>query len=75
MRSSESLHRPLQEHSTESETPVCKWTFAARLKRLLKKSEKQIPRGLESVRDDKNKGLYAALKRCSTRTRAEPHLK
>jgi len=28
-----------------------------RLKRLPKKSEEQIPRGLKSARDDKNKGL------------------
>src|SRR5271157_2730595 len=35
-------------------------SFAARLKRLLKKSEKQIPRGLKPARDDKNKGLNGA---------------
>jgi hypothetical protein len=29
----------------------------APLKRLLKKSEKQIPRGLTPARNDKNKGL------------------
>jgi hypothetical protein len=28
-----------------------------RMKRLLNKSEKQIPRGLKPPRDDKNKGL------------------
>jgi hypothetical protein len=32
----------------------------ARLNRLLKKSEKQIPRGLKPPRDDKNKGLNGA---------------
>jgi hypothetical protein len=37
----------------------------ARLQRLLKKSEKQIPRGLKSARDDKNKELATAqLKLC-----------
>jgi hypothetical protein len=36
-----------------------------RLKRLLKKSKKQIPRGLKSARDDKNKELATAqLKLC-----------
>jgi hypothetical protein len=29
----------------------------ARLKRLLKKSKKQIPRGLKPARNDKNKGV------------------
>jgi len=31
--------------------------FPRRLKRLLKKSEKQIPRGLKPTRNDKKKGL------------------
>jgi hypothetical protein len=38
------------ENLKESEIPQ-------RLKRLLKKSEKQIPHRLKSVRNDKNKGL------------------
>src|ERR1039458_6324934 len=33
------------------------WPAGARLNRLLKKSEKQIPRGLKPARDDKNKRL------------------
>jgi hypothetical protein len=35
---------------------------SARLKRLLKKSGKQIPRGLKPARDDKNKELIGAPK-------------
>jgi hypothetical protein len=31
--------------------------WAARLKRPLKKSKQQIPRGLKAARDDKNEGL------------------
>jgi hypothetical protein len=33
---------------------------AARLKRLPRKSEKQVPRGLKPARDDKNKELRGA---------------
>ena len=35
---------------------------AARLKRLLKKSERQVPRGLKSARNIKNKGLIGTLR-------------
>src|SRR5271165_1231907 len=42
-----------------------------RLQRLLKKSEKQIPRGLKPTRNDKNKGLVTAhLKVCPFKTRS-----
>jgi hypothetical protein len=55
----------------------------ARLKRLPRKSEKQVPRGLKPARDDKNKELRGApfgrlragsgqaLKVCSFKTPAE----
>ena len=33
--------------------------------RLLKKSEKQIPRGLKPARDDKNKGPVRRTQRCA----------
>jgi hypothetical protein len=37
------------------------------LNRLLKKSKKQIPRGLKPPRDDKNKGLNGTLRQAQGR--------
>ncbi len=42
--------------------PVVLSHFPARLKRLREESKKQIPRGLKSARDDKNKGLLGTTK-------------
>src|SRR5271157_5542725 len=48
------------ESAAGAKARISRRSFAARLKRLLKKSEKQIPRGLKPTRNDKNKGLVMA---------------
>jgi hypothetical protein len=53
---------PAKQDHAGAEAQVFVGPTAARLKKLLKKSEKQIPRGLKPARDDKNKGLNGAPK-------------
>src|SRR5271166_5395880 len=48
------------ESAAGAKARISRRSFAARLKRLRKKSEKQIPRGLKPTRNDKNKGLVMA---------------
>ena len=48
------------ESAAGAKARISRRSFAARLKRLRKKSEKQIPRGLKPTRNDKNKGLVTA---------------